>query len=134
MKLLRKKYPRETMVLMFGEGNSLLLHETGGKSVFQSPRRYEVIHSSGELKEPGYFAFNNIPVTDEGRPVFEHLFQNQLKQIDSEVGLIASRLLRPLKSDTFLVITQWTNAHLFSPDEQDTSAYGQIYGQLNQSM
>ena len=37
------------MVVMHGEGNSLLLHETEGKSVFQTPRRYEVIGSSGTL-------------------------------------------------------------------------------------
>ena len=62
------------MIVMHGEGNSLLLHETEGKTVFQTPRRYEVISSSGTLEENGFFAFNNIPVTDEGRPIFEHRF------------------------------------------------------------
>ena len=42
--------------------------------VFQTPRRYEVISSVGKLAEEGYFVCNNVPVTDEGRPVFEHQF------------------------------------------------------------
>ena len=64
------------------QGNSLLLHETAGKTVFQTPRRYEVIGSSGTLQENGYFVFNNIPVTDEGRPIFEHRFKERAGAID----------------------------------------------------
>ena len=36
------------------------------------------------LQEDGYFVFNNIPVTDEGRPVFEHRFQMRAESIDDQ--------------------------------------------------
>ncbi len=109
MASLRKKHAGELMIVMRGEGNTLLLHETNGKSVFQTPRSYEVIGSSGTFEENGYFVFNNISITDEGRPVFEHRFKGQERTLDAEPGFIAFRLLRPLNSDTYIVMTEWSN-------------------------
>lgn len=37
MKKMREKHADETMVLMQGENTTLLLHETDGKSLFQTP-------------------------------------------------------------------------------------------------
>jgi heme oxygenase (mycobilin-producing) len=108
MASLRNKYAKEMMIAMHGKGNSLLLHETAGKTVFQTPRRYEVIASSGTLEEEGYFVFNNIPVTEEGRPVFEHRFKKLANAFNAEPGFIAFRLLWPLKSDTYIVMTEWS--------------------------
>lgn len=110
MEKLQKRHVNEGMILMHGGGRSLLLHETDGKSVFQAPRRYEVVSSAGKLEEEGYFVYNNIPVTDEGRPVFEHRFSTNTGQIESQKGFIAFRLLRPLDSDTYIVLTEWEDA------------------------
>jgi heme-degrading monooxygenase HmoA len=110
MEKLQKRHANEEMILMHGGGRSLLLHETDGKSVFLAPRRYEVVSSAGKLKEEGYFVYNNIPVTDEGRPVFEHRFSTNTGKIESEKGFIAFRLLRPLDSDTYIVMTEWDDA------------------------
>ena len=71
---VKNKYPNEAMILIHGEGNSVLIHETERKSVFATPRKFEVLDSVNDLEERGFFVFNNIPVTDEGRPVFEHRF------------------------------------------------------------
>ncbi len=110
MESLKDKYAAEGLIAMHGQGNSLLLHETEGKTVFQTPRRYEVVSSSGTLRGSGYFVFNNIPVTDEGRPVFEHRFTERAGAIESELGFIAFRLLRPLDSDTYIVMTEWSES------------------------
>lgn len=107
---LKEKYAAEGLIAMHGQGNSLLLHETEGKTVFQTPRRYEVIGTSGTLQDDGYFVFNNIPVTDEGRPIFEHRFAERAGAIDSELGFLAFRLLRPLDSDTYIVMTEWSES------------------------
>lgn len=128
MESMRKRYPKETMVAMHGTGNSVLLHETAGKTVFQTPRRYEVISSSGNLTEQGFFVFNNIPVTDEGRPVFEHRFMNRAGAIDDEPGFIAFRLLRPLDSDTYIVMTQWSKS-LFFDTWKNSSTYQMAHEQ-----
>ncbi|MBO0603360.1 antibiotic biosynthesis monooxygenase [Sporosarcina sp. E16_3] len=114
MENLKEKYASEGLIAMHGQGNSLLLHETTGKTVFQTPRRYEVVSSSGALQKNGYFVFNNIPVTDEGRPVFEHSFTDRAGAIESELGFIAFRLLRPLDSDTYIVLTEWSESTYYA--------------------
>lgn len=125
MESLRKKYPQETMIVMHDGASSLLLHETASKTLFQTPRRYEVIASSGELADNGYFVWNHIPVTDEGRPIFEHRFKERAHTLDEELGFIAFRLLRPLGSDTYLVMTEWSTSTYYemwknaSPDHDD---------------
>ncbi len=107
MKKLREKHAQDTMVLMQGENTTLLLHETEGKTIFQTPRRYEVVDGTGEFREKGFFVMNNIPVADEGRPVFEHRFKNRAGAIENEPGYIAFRVLRPKGSDTYVVLTEW---------------------------
>ncbi|WOV88326.1 antibiotic biosynthesis monooxygenase [Sporosarcina oncorhynchi] len=107
MEKIQEKHANEGMVLMHGSGHSLLLHETEGKSVFQTPRRFEVIGSTGHLRDEGFFTFNNISVTDEGRPVFEHRYSIMDDNLAKQPGFLAFRLLRPLDSDTFIVLTEW---------------------------
>ena len=126
METLRKRNSKETMIVMHGVGNSVLLHETAGKTSFQTPRSYEVISTSGTLKDEGFFAFNNIPVTDEGRPIFEHRLLSRIDTIEDEPGFIAFRLLRPLESDTYIVLTQWTNPTVFKTWE-NSSAYKTVH-------
>ena len=94
---------------MHGQGNSLLLHETTGKTVFQTPRRYEVIGSSGKLQEKGYFVFNNIPVTEKDAQFSNIALKSAQVQLNAEPGFIAFRLLRPLNSDTYIVMTEWSD-------------------------
>lgn len=113
MKKMRDKHPEENMVVMQGENTTLILHETEGKSIFQTPRRFEVVDGTGEFKEKGFFVFNNIPVTEEGRPIFEHRFKNRAGAIENEPGYVAFRVLRPLDSDTYVVLTEWESPVFF---------------------
>lgn len=131
METLKNKHASSNMIHMYGESSSLLLHETDGKTVFQTPRRYEVISSVGNFEQQGYFALHNFPVTDEGRPLFEHSFQNTSNEIEKEPGFIAFRLLRPLDSDSYIVMTEWAdhtfyalwkNSPSFAKVQMDTTA------------
>ncbi|BCB02946.1 heme-degrading monooxygenase HmoB [Bacillus sp. KH172YL63] len=102
----------EKMILMQGE-DALLVHETNGESVFESPRRYEIVDQSGELENKGYAVFNNIPVSDEGRPLFEYRFKNRAGLIEEVPGFTAIRVLRPLDSDTYVIMTLWEDEKSF---------------------
>ncbi|AQQ52564.1 antibiotic biosynthesis monooxygenase family protein [Planococcus lenghuensis] len=128
MQKLREKHADETMVVMQGENTTLVLHETEKKTKFATPRRFEVISSVGELKEKGFFVFNNIPVTDEGRPIFEHRFTNRAGAVENEPGFIAFRLLRPVKSDTYVVLTEW-EAPIFFEKWKQSQAYKEAHAQ-----
>ncbi len=114
MENLKEKFAGKGLIAMHGHGNSLLLHETEGKTVFQTPRRYEVVGSSGSLSKNGYFVFNNIPVTDEGRPVFELRIKDNAGAVESELGFIAFRLLRPLDTDTYIIMTEWSESTYYT--------------------
>ncbi|RFU64384.1 antibiotic biosynthesis monooxygenase [Peribacillus saganii] len=113
MKNKKDKAAGENMILMQNMETTLLLHETNGKTIFSSPRKFESIDSVGELRQGGFIVMNNIPVTDEGRPVFEYRFKNRAGMIEKESGFIAIRVLRPLNSDTYVILTQWDNEQSF---------------------
>lgn len=125
MESVRKKYLNETMVVMHGVGNSILMHETSGKSVFQTPHTYTVIDHAGPLEEQGFFALNYIPTSDEGRPIFEHWVLKRTDLIKSQKGLISYRILRPEASNTYVIMTQWTGKFFFE-SWQETPAYHEV--------
>jgi heme oxygenase (mycobilin-producing) len=107
LKSKKDTLPNETIFLMQNAETTLLLHETPGKTVFASPRRYEVVDGKGEISNKGFVVMNNIPVTDEGRPLIEYRFKNRAGLIEKEPGFIAIRVLRPIKSDTYVILTVW---------------------------
>ncbi|RDU35491.1 antibiotic biosynthesis monooxygenase [Neobacillus piezotolerans] len=124
---LAGKHAEEHMVLMSGEEGALLLHETEGKTVFASPRKYEVLESSGSLGRPGLVVMNNIPVTDEGRPVFEYRFKNRAGKIENTPGFQAIRVLRPIKSNTYVILTAWDDELAFQR-WKESAEFGKSHG------
>lgn len=109
LKKIENKYPMETMVTMANVTGALLLHETNGKTIFNVPRKYEVLDSAGDLKKKGFVVMNNMPVTDEGRPLFEQEYKNRAQVLSKDIGFIAARVLRPLASNTYVTLTIWEN-------------------------
>lgn len=126
LKTIKHKHSAEKMVLMEGAEGAAIVHETNGKTVFSSPRRYEVVDASGEIANRGYVVLNNIPVTDEGRPLFEHRFKNRAGAIENEPGFVSIRVLRPLDSDTYVIFTQWENVKAFE-NWKSSEAYNQAH-------
>lgn len=127
--LLRFKetHPEETMILMEKNDSAMLVHETSGESLFKEPRKYEVIDSTGSiLHEEGFAVLNNIPVTEEGRPVFEDRFLNRPKLVEHEPGFLSIRVLRPLSSNTYIILTIWENESAFENWRQ-SKAYENAY-------
>lgn len=118
----KEKHPGETLVLMSNNDSSILVHETDGNSLFNEPRRYEIIDSAGSLNHAGFAVLNNIPVTDEGRPLFEDRFLNRPRMIENEPGFVAIRVLRPLSSNTYTILTVWENEGAFE-NWQKSKAY-----------
>nr|WP_295971180.1 antibiotic biosynthesis monooxygenase [uncultured Bacillus sp.] len=114
LKKFKEKYPEERFLLMENEKNCLLLHETEGQTLFKSPRNYEVIDAVGILSAQfTYAVLQHFPVTDEGCPIFEYRFNTLSSVLEGTVGLGAVRVLRPLSSDTYIILTLWENAGFF---------------------
>lgn len=104
----------EKLILLQNENKCLLLQETTGSTLFKEPRKYETVDGVGELKQEGYIVMNNIPVSDEGRPMFEHMFKNRAGKIEGQPGFKAIRILRPIGFETYIILTQWDNESSFN--------------------
>ncbi|SHH05400.1 Heme-degrading monooxygenase HmoA [Virgibacillus chiguensis] len=107
------KHPEKHISLMHGESSSLAYYEDKAKSIFNSGREYVILITIGAVQEEGYVVMNNIPVTEEGQPVFEHHFQNRKHEVEKMPGFQAFRLLKPKKGNTYIVFTQWRSVQDF---------------------
>ena len=121
-----EEHRNEKVIIAQNAEGTLLMHETEGSTFFEEPRKYEVIDAHGDLAQTGFVVFNNIPVTDEGRPVFEYRFKNRARKIEEEPGFMAIRVLRPMDSDTYIILTQWKDADAFHA-WQDSKAYAKAH-------
>lgn len=107
LKKIEEKHSNEKMITMMNSDSALLLHETNGETVFKAPRRYEVLHSIGEIKNAKLVVLNHIQITDEEHPLFEYQCKNKTKLIEKEHGFVAFRFLRPLTSRTYIILSAW---------------------------
>jgi len=65
-----------------------------------------------------------IPVTQEGRSVFEHVSKNISDSIKSQKGFIALRTLKPSKGETYIMLTEWINESSYR-SYQDSTAFSE---------
>ncbi|WP_050614245.1 antibiotic biosynthesis monooxygenase family protein [Bacillus testis] len=119
---MKKKHPDLNLIMLQGGPSALLIQETEGKSIFKEPRKYEVVESIGELRQNGFIAMNSVPVTEEDRTTFEHTSKSNELKASRQPGFVASRILRPIKSETYIILTQWTEESAFN-DWQSTKEF-----------
>ncbi|CAG9622955.1 antibiotic biosynthesis monooxygenase family protein [Sutcliffiella rhizosphaerae] len=132
---LRNEITHGELLLMLGEDNAVLMHETSEQSSFKSGKHFEVLDAVGELAKGKFAVLNNIPVSDEGRPVFEYRFSNRAGLIEKEQGFVAIRVLRPTNSDTYVILTLWEDVKYFI-QWQESKAYEKAHekrGKTNES-
>src|SRR5690625_2547915 len=129
LKSIAKKHPDIDFYYMNSDTSSLAYYEDKARNVFSSGRAYEVLISKGEIQQEGFIVMNNIPVTDEGQPIFEDRFKQRQNDVDSMPGCQAFRLLRPTEGNTYVVFTQWAREQDFknwkSSDQFTKSHKGQ---------
>jgi heme-degrading monooxygenase HmoA len=123
---LKNNIDNGELLLMYGEDNAVLMHETNEQSSFNSGKKFEVLDSNGEWTKGSFAVLNNIPVTDEGRPVFEYRFSERAGLIESEQGFTAIRVLRPVGSDTYVILTLWEDVKYFK-QWQESKAYDKAH-------
>ncbi|MFG6496701.1 antibiotic biosynthesis monooxygenase [Fictibacillus sp. UD] len=120
----QEKY--DQAILLEGDSNSALLFETDGKNPFTEQHEYEVINQRGSLTGAGFVVMNHIPVSDEGRALFEERFQNRAGLVESEPGFNGIRILRPLHQDPYIVLTLW-KSHADFMNWQQSKAYEEAH-------
>lgn len=110
---LTLKHPDISFSLMSNNSGALAYYE-GEKNVFSAGRTYDIITTKGDIAQEGFVVMNNIPITDEGKPVFEDAFKKQQDAVESMPGFRAFRLLRPKTGNTYVVFTQWESEIYFN--------------------
>ncbi|MBO0993627.1 antibiotic biosynthesis monooxygenase family protein [Bacillus sp. SD088] len=127
LKKLEEQHPTEKMMLMQNMRTTELWHETNKGSFFQSPRKYETMDAFGHFASEGFVACHYVSVRDENRPLFEYNFENKLTLIKQEEGIIAARILRPLSSEIYIIMTLWqTESFYVRWEKSSTFAQFQI--------
>ncbi len=101
--------------------DAVLIHKTKGKSVFEYPKSYEAIEEAGSFEGAKFIVFNNIPVSSEGRPVFEDRFKQRAGLVENEPGCAGLVILRPKDSETYIVSSMWENESDFEAWRQSSS-------------
>jgi heme-degrading monooxygenase HmoA len=118
--------PNARLIYLVDGEESTVLFEGEGGAAPQGFEAFEVLNAVGDIND-GYFAvFNNIPVTEEGREIFESRFRNRAGKVEGEPGFAAIRVLRPLSSDTYIILTMWKDEASFK-DWQASESYGQAH-------
>lgn len=111
---MKDQHPKETMLLLVGEEEqAVLFHETMSEGFFKEGKKYEVIKSIGSISTTGMVVINHIPVSEEGRPLFEYQLKNGEQLIEKDSRFTSLRLLRPIQDDTYLIITIWQSEKEF---------------------
>ncbi|MFC4024513.1 antibiotic biosynthesis monooxygenase family protein [Oceanobacillus longus] len=113
LKKIEQKNPDINLHLMNSSEGGIAYYENSNRKLFSSGREYEVIMQTGEILKEGFVVMNNIPVSDESKPGFEHRFKNRSNTVEDMTGFQAFRLLRPSINNTYVVFTQWHTAHDF---------------------
>jgi heme-degrading monooxygenase HmoA len=120
----QEKY--DQALLLEGDSNSCLVYETDGENPFQEKHEYEVINQRGTLSGAGFVVMNHIPVTEDGRSLFEERFQNRAGLVENEAGFKGIRVLRPLHQDPYIVMTLW-ESHGDYINWQQSKAYEEAH-------
>ncbi|WP_087973343.1 antibiotic biosynthesis monooxygenase family protein [Oceanobacillus rekensis] len=110
---IEQKNPDMNLHLMNSSEGGIAYYEGSVEKLFNSGREYEVIMETGEILKEGFVVMNNIPVSDESKPGFEHRFKNRSNMVEGMPGFQAFRLLRPNSNNTYVVFTQWRTADDF---------------------
>lgn len=111
-----------TVLKLTNDEENLFLCETTRAATVGEARKYIVIDETGSLAHDGFAVLNNIPIKQEGRDIFEARFLNRSRKIEQEPGFLAIRILKPLESETYIILTLWENEAAFK-NWQHSEAY-----------
>ncbi|WP_062352209.1 antibiotic biosynthesis monooxygenase family protein [Bacillus kwashiorkori] len=117
------------LVYMYNMDHALLLQESAKKTIFQLPRKYEILESEHHLPNEGFAALHYIPVNDDNRERFEYRLKNRGKIIHGADGFVAIRVLRPIKNDSYIILTCWKNEETFK-DYKASNRFALEFGEL----
>ncbi|PWA11783.1 antibiotic biosynthesis monooxygenase [Pueribacillus theae] len=111
LKSIYEKYQNKyDIYLLDGGGSSILIVEKEGKSLFQSGKTYAIEKASGSFERATFAVINNVPVTQEHKDIFLYEAKIRAEMIEKQPGCLAVRVLKPIKSDSFIILSMWDSS------------------------
>lgn len=118
--------PEESRASLMNNDEEVLVLQEGETTTLENAVEYEILDHSGDLPSGRFAVLNNVPVTKEGREIFEQRFSKRAGLIEAEPGFVAIRVLRPIDSDTYVILTMWEDEDSFK-NWQSSQAYGKAH-------
>lgn len=118
--------PEESRASLMNNDEEVLVLQEAETTTLENAAEYEILDKSGDLPSGRFAVLNNIPVTDEGREIFEQRFSKRAGLIEAEPGFVAIRVLRPVDSGTYVILTMWEDEESFK-NWQTSQAYGKAH-------
>lgn len=114
LKTVTDSHPKSDFNFMNSGASTLVLYESAKKKgIFVSGRSFEVLHTSGSIHKNGYVAMDFIPVMEDAMPVFEERTLSIMPKLTKQNGVTALRFLKQLKSNQYMVLTQWQSERYY---------------------
>jgi heme-degrading monooxygenase HmoA len=60
-----------------------------------------------------FVMMNRMKVPEDWQPRFEEVFKDRAKAVDRRPGFIKAEILKPVKGDTYIVMTHWEGKEHF---------------------
>lgn len=127
LKTVTETHPTLQFHYMKSGTSTLVLYESSKKkSIFVSGRSLENLYAHGKIHHRGFVAMDFIPVMEDTMPVFEERTVKVLPDLQQMKGLVALRFLKQLKSNQYVILTQWEKERNYidwknSPDFKQTN-------------
>lgn len=125
---IRDNHPTITIHFMQNKTSTTVYYEDTRAPIFKEARGYDIITRIGTLDPNGYVMMKHIPVTDDGKPIFESEFKQRANKIEQVPGFCAFRVLRPLHGNTYVLFVQWNNEESYHA-WLNSNAYKETYGE-----
>lgn len=106
---LKGKHKISPFLLMHNNVKAVAYYEDTEDSIFELSRNYEILEKTGTLQEIGFVSFTHIPVTEEGRPIFEMDYKGKVKHLAEVAGVEAARVLRPFTGNDYILLIEWSD-------------------------
>ncbi|PID20488.1 antibiotic biosynthesis monooxygenase [Sporosarcina sp. P3] len=118
--------PEEARASLMNNDEEVLVLQEAETTTLDNAVEYDILDQSGDLPSGRFAVLNNIPVNEEGRETFEQRFNNRARLIEAEPGFVAIRVLRPVHSGTYVILTMWEDEESFT-NWQESQAYGKAH-------
>lgn len=107
-RLIQKHEHKHEFFFMKNNRTTVVYYEHERKrSIFAAGKTYQILASEGTFQTKGFVTMEHIPVASDAVSAFLGQAKNRFPDLAGRLGVVAIRLLKQVKKNEFVVLTQW---------------------------